>query len=85
MVEATIRIRSAREAATLCQALSALPWDVDASSGGRRTVDAKSIMGLMSLDLASSVILTANTDDPGAGRMIWDAIGSATEEIDEEA
>ncbi|PWM57467.1 MAG: serine kinase [Oscillospiraceae bacterium] len=37
-------------------------YDIDLSSG-RYVVDAKSIMGIFSLDLMNKILLTAHTDD----------------------
>ena len=37
-------------------------YDIDLSSG-RYVVDAKSIMGIFSLDLMDKILLTAHTDD----------------------
>ena len=37
-------------------------YDIDLSSG-RYVVDAKSIMGIFSLDLMNQILLTAHTDD----------------------
>ena len=37
-------------------------YDIDLSSG-RYVVDAKSIMGIFSLDLMNTILLTAHTDD----------------------
>lgn len=37
-------------------------YDIDLSSG-RYVVDAKSIMGIFSLDLMNMILLTAHTDD----------------------
>ena len=40
------------------------PYDIDLSSS-RYVVDAKSIMGIFSLDLLNPILLTAHTDDAG--------------------
>ena len=37
-------------------------YDIDLSSG-RYVIDAKSIMGIFSLDLMNKILLTAHTDD----------------------
>ena len=42
-----------------------VPYEVDLVQG-RYTVDAKSIMGIFSLDLLSPIALTAHTDAPEA-------------------
>ncbi len=42
--------------------VSAYDYDVDLASG-RYAVDAKSIMGIFSLDLSKPIQLTAHTDD----------------------
>ena len=44
--------------------VSAYDYDVDLASG-RYAVDAKSIMGIFSLDLSKPIQLTAHTDDAG--------------------
>lgn len=50
---------AAQQFSTLC---SKCPYDMDLGQG-RYLVDAKSIVGIYSLDLSKEMELTANTDD----------------------
>ena len=46
-------------------AVSKYDYDVDLISG-RYAIDAKSIMGIFSLDLSKTITVQAHTDDPSA-------------------
>lgn len=58
-----IRLSTIQDVRTLVDLVTAAGTDVDLSSG-RYVVDAKSIMGIFSLDLLSPIKLTAHADDP---------------------
>ena len=55
--------------------ISKIPCDVDLmSTNYNYVVDAKSIMGILSMDLTSPVILKAHTDNPEIGKRILEVI-----------
>ncbi len=58
-----IRLSTIQDVRTLVDIVTAAVTDVDLSSG-RYVVDAKSIMGIFSLDLLNPIKLTAHSDDP---------------------
>ncbi len=58
-----IRLSTIQDVRSFVDIVSACVTDVDLSSG-RYVVDAKSIMGIFSLDLLSPIKLTAHADDP---------------------
>ena len=57
-----IEIKTIESVKKFCDAASEVDTDIFVSQG-RYTVDAKSVMGLFSLDLSKPVALTAYTDD----------------------
>lgn len=63
MKSCMIRLSTIQDVRTLVDIVTAAVTDVDLSSG-RYVVDAKSIMGIFSLDLMNPIKLTAHGDDP---------------------
>ncbi len=63
MKSCMIRLSTIQDVRTLVDVVTAAGTDVDLSSG-RYVVDAKSIMGIFSLDLLNPIKLTAHADDP---------------------
>lgn len=57
-----IKLGTISEVKEFVNAVSQCPYDVDLISG-RYTIDAKSLMGIFSLDLTKPIDLIANTDD----------------------
>mgnify|MGYP002519970499 FL=1 len=62
MTETTIRLKTLEDVRNFVNIVTRYDIDIDLSSG-RYIVDAKSIMGIFSLDLLSPIKLTAHTDD----------------------
>ncbi len=62
MKDVKIRLSSIQDVRTFVDTVTKYNIDVDLSSG-RYVVDAKSIMGIFSLDLLSPISLTAQTSD----------------------
>ncbi len=62
MKEVKIRLSSIQDVRTFVDTVTKYNIDIDLSSG-RYVVDAKSIMGIFSLDLLSPITLVAQTDD----------------------
>ena len=62
MTERIVRINSMKEADEFNKICSKFACDMDLASG-KYYVDAKSIMGIFSLDLSKVLILNADTDD----------------------
>ena len=58
-----IRLSSIQDVRTFVDTVTKYNMDIDLSSG-RYVVDAKSIMGIFSLDLLSPIKLTAYAEDP---------------------
>lgn len=58
----TVRVNGVKEAQALCNAVAAFPFDIDLRQH-RYVVDAKSILGILSLDLGQPLQLDAYTDD----------------------
>ena len=63
MKSCMIRLSTIQDVRTLVDIVTSATTDVDLSSG-RYVVDAKSIMGIFSLDLLNPIKLTAHADDP---------------------
>ncbi|GHU45654.1 hypothetical protein FACS1894120_0890 [Clostridia bacterium] len=61
MQKFNIRLGSIAEVKEFSGILSSAPFDADLSSG-KYVVDAKSIMGIFSLDLSGTLVLTVQTD-----------------------
>lgn len=62
MKSATIRLSSIESVRNFVDVVRKYDMDIDLSSG-RYLVDAKSIMGIFSLDLMNPIKLTAHSDD----------------------
>ena len=62
MKKATIRLATINDVKNFVSKVSLCDFDVDLISG-RYAVDAKSIMGIFSLDLEKPITLEAHTDD----------------------
>ncbi|MBQ4363601.1 MAG: HPr family phosphocarrier protein [Oscillospiraceae bacterium] len=62
MKKATIRLATINDVKNFVSKVSLCDFDVDLISG-RYAVDAKSIMGIFSLDLEKPIALEAHTDD----------------------
>ena len=62
MVKLTVNIVSMQDADKFNKLCSKFDCDMDLQSG-KYYVDAKSIMGIFSLDLSKLLVLTAGTDD----------------------
>ncbi len=60
-----IRLSTIQDVRNFVEIVSASDIEIDLSSG-RYLVDAKSIMGIFSLDLLNPIQLTAHSDDVGA-------------------
>ena len=64
MTTATIRINAINDVKDFVTIVSDCPYDVDIVSG-RYAIDAKSIMGIFSLDLSNDLELKVHSDDCG--------------------
>ncbi len=62
MTKATVRISTIQDVRTFVETVTKYNMEIDLSSG-RYVVDAKSIMGIFSLDLLNPIELTAHTED----------------------
>ncbi len=62
MKQVKIQLTSIQDVRDFVNLMTAQTMEVDLTSG-RYTVDAKSIMGIFSLDLLSPILLTAHGDD----------------------
>ena len=63
MKTANIRINTIEDVKNFVTTVTKCNYDVDIVSG-RYAIDAKSIMGIFSLDLSKPIKLQAHTDDP---------------------
>lgn len=63
MHKATIKLDTINDVKAFVNTVAAFDFDVDLVSG-RYAVDAKSIMGIFSLDLSKPIQLQAHTDHP---------------------
>lgn len=63
MKEMTIKLTNVPEIREFVNCVILADYDVDLVQG-RYTIDAKSIMGIFSLDLLSPITLVAHTDNP---------------------
>lgn len=64
MTNAFIMLNSIADVKEFVTTVSKYEFDVDLESG-RYAIDAKSIMGIFSLDLSKKIKLVAHTDDAG--------------------
>jgi len=62
MKKVTIRLNLAENVKAFVNAVNRYSFDMDLRSG-RHVVDAKSILGIFSLDLSKPITLEINTDD----------------------
>ncbi|MBR5453151.1 MAG: HPr family phosphocarrier protein [Clostridia bacterium] len=65
MKKANIKLSTIEDVRSFVNIVTAYPGEIDLSSG-RYIVDAKSIMGIFSLDLMNPIELTAHGDDTDA-------------------
>ena len=64
MTTAKIRLNTINDVKNFVNAVTLCDYDVDLISG-KYVIDAKSIMGILSLDLSQSVNLVVHTDECG--------------------
>lgn len=62
MVECKVKISTINDVKKFVNAVAKYDFDVDLISG-RYAIDAKSIMGIFSIDLSKELIMKAHTDD----------------------
>lgn len=62
MVECKVKINTITDVKKFVNAVSLYEFDVDLISG-RYAIDAKSIMGIFSIDLSKELIMKAHTDN----------------------
>ena len=65
MKSVTIQLSTINDVKTFVNTVSKYDFDVDLISG-RYAIDAKSIMGIFSLDITKPITLNAHTDDADA-------------------
>lgn len=65
MVEYKVKINTINDVKKFVNAVSKYDFDVDLISG-RYAIDAKSIMGIFSIDLSKELVLKAHTDNADA-------------------
>ena len=73
MTTKIIRLFSINDVKEFVNAACNADFDIDLISG-RYTVDAKSIMGIFSLDLSKPITVAANTDDTAKAEAFFDVI-----------
>ena len=73
MLKAMIKLKSIDDVKDFVRKANELSYDVDLSLG-KYTVDAKSIMGIFSLDLSREIELTVHSDSDEFFREIEDRI-----------
>ena len=73
MTTKNIRLFSINDVKEFVNAACNADFDIDLISG-RYTVDAKSIMGIFSLDLSKPITVSANTDDTAKAEAFFDVI-----------
>lgn len=74
MKSVKIRLSSIQDVRDFVDTVTKFNMEIDLSSG-RYVVDAKSIMGIFSLDLMNAITLTANTDDAAEEAALMKDIG----------
>lgn len=67
MVELKVKINTINDVKKFVNTINKYDFDVDVISG-RYAIDAKSIMGIFSLDLSKELVMKAHTDDEGTLR-----------------
>lgn len=65
MYETTIQLNAINDVKDFVNTVMMFDYDIDLVSG-RYAIDAKSIMGILSLDLSKPIKLQAHTEDPEA-------------------
>ena len=65
MYETTIQLNAMNDVKDFVNTVMMFDYDIDLVSG-RYAIDAKSIMGIFSLDLSKPIKLQAHTEDPEA-------------------
>ena len=65
MYETTIQLNAINDVKDFVNTVMMFDYDIDLVSG-RYAIDAKSIMGIFSLDLSKPIKLQAHTEDPEA-------------------
>lgn len=65
MTQFYIKITTISDVRKFIEVVTRQDYEIDLTSG-RYVVDAKSIMGIFSLDLMNKILLTAHTDDASA-------------------
>lgn len=75
MKEFKIQLSTIRDVQTFIQKVTTFDMEIDLSSG-RYIVDAKSIMGIFSLDLMNPIKLTAHTENEEELAALADALQS---------
>ena len=65
MYETTIQLNAINDVKDFVNTVMMFDYDIDLVSG-RYAIDAKSIMGIFSLDLSKPIRLQAHTEDPEA-------------------
>lgn len=73
MTNAKIKLASIQDVRNFVDTVTKFNIDIDLSSG-RYVVDAKSIMGIFSLDLLNPINLTALTDDAEEEKALLEAL-----------
>ena len=76
MKEVYIKLQTINDVRKLVSVVEKYPFSVDLSEG-RYLVDAKSLMGIFSLDLLQPIKLIAEKDDPNLFEELKDKIGRA--------
>lgn len=73
MMTKNIQLLSISDVKEFVNAANSIDFDIDLISG-RYTVDAKSIMGIFSLDLTKPIVIAANTDNAEKANQFFDSI-----------
>lgn len=74
MYKQKIRFKTIEEVKEFCRAAGSIPCDIDIATAYRHVVDAKSLMGIFSLDLSKPVTVCALTEDAAIIKALKDAI-----------
>ncbi len=73
MITKSISINTIDNVKKLCAAATNAEYDIDLISG-RYVIDAKSIMGIFSLDLSKTLSIRVHTDDEEAANVFFNKI-----------
>lgn len=82
MYERKVRFKTIDNVKIFCQEAGRIPCDIDIITEYRHIVDAKSIMGIFSLDLSKPVTVKAISEDKTIVKMVSAAIEAAGINID---